>query len=68
MAAREHLDAAASWANVARSATRMRDHAIREAVHEGVSVREVARGVGMSHSGVARVVARGNDESTPARP
>lgn len=59
---------AGAWAGLAAHASACRDDAIRAAVRDGVAVRQVARAVGMSHSGVARVIARGNDESDPARP
>lgn len=42
----------------ARRATLCRDEAIRAAVEQGVSRRQVARAVGLSHSGVARIIAR----------
>lgn len=39
-----------------------RDRLIRSAVRSGASLREVARLVGMSHSGVKRVIDRGDDQ------
>jgi len=49
---------AALWAADARFSTVRRDEAIRAAVEQGVSRRQVARAVGLSHSGVARIITR----------
>lgn len=50
---------AAAWAGLARWATDRRDEAITAAVTGGgLSLRQVARWTGLTHPGVARIVAR----------
>jgi len=50
---------AAAWAGLAAYATANRDDAIRAAVSGGLSQRQVAVHVGLTHPGVARIVQRG---------
>ena len=44
-----------------RKATDRRNEAIRQAVSDGASLREVADAVGLSHSAVARIVKKGDE-------
>lgn len=46
------------WATRAREATTRRDAAMVRMIGYGASLREVAAAAGMSHSAVARIVAR----------
>lgn len=45
-------------------ATRKRDAAILAAVKDGAGVREIARFVGMSPNGIAKIVAKARETST----
>lgn len=53
------LDTAAAASEEVRRLVRVRDDAIRQAIAEGASLREVGDAVGMTHVGVMRVRDRG---------
>jgi len=59
---------AAAWAGFAEYATARRDEAIRAAVDNGRSQRQVAAHVGLSHPGVARIVQRAPAGRPPRTP
>ena len=49
------MDTAADASEEVRRLVRVRDEAIRRALADGASLRQVAERVGMTHGGVARV-------------
>lgn len=49
---------AGAWAGLARYATACRDDAVRACAGRGLSLRQVGDAVGLTHAGVARIVAR----------
>lgn len=49
----------ASWAKKAREATARRDEAIRQMHAEGASLRAIGEAAGLSHTAVAKILARG---------
>lgn len=50
----------ASQARKAREATARRDALIRQMRAEGASLREIAQAAGLTHTGIARILARQN--------
>lgn len=48
----------ATWAEKARVATVRRDEAIRRMRDEGATLRAIAEAAGMTHPGVARILAK----------
>lgn len=48
----------ASWAKKAREATVQRDQAIRRMRDEGSTLRSIAEAAGLTHTAVAKIVAR----------
>lgn len=48
----------ASWARKAREATARRDTLIRDMRSEGASLRAIAEAAGLTHTAVAKIVAR----------
>jgi len=56
MNAREHIDIAKLHSRRSTTARQARDKAIRAAVDDGMSYREVAAAIGLSHSRVAQIV------------
>jgi lambda repressor-like predicted transcriptional regulator len=56
---RTNLQIAGEQAGKARSATEMRDYWIREAHKEGSSLRAIGRATGLSHTAIAKILARG---------
>lgn len=52
------LKEAAYWADKARAATTNRDEAIRRARDEGASLRVIAEAAGLTHTAIAKILAR----------
>lgn len=52
-------DDVARWAKKAREAIEKRDDAIRAMREEGATLREIAAAAGLTHAGVAKIVAKG---------
>lgn len=48
----------ASWAKRAREATAQRDQAIRRMRDEGATLRAIAESAGLTHTAVAKILAR----------
>lgn len=46
------------WATKAREATQRRDEAIRQASAEGASLRTIAEAAGLSHTAIAKILAK----------
>lgn len=55
---------AASWAGRAREATIHRDESIRDMRDEGASLRRIAEVTGLSHSAVAKILAKETTEAS----
>lgn len=58
--------AVSTWARKAREATERRDDAIRRMRDEGASLRVIAEAAGLTHAGIARVLAREQHEPAPS--
>lgn len=57
------LQAAASAAQKVREWTERRDRRIREALHDGASLRALGTATGLSHTAIAKIAKRGASAS-----
>jgi hypothetical protein len=54
----------ARWAKKAREATERRNQAIKEAYDEGATLREIAAAAGLSHTAIAKIIAKTHTSSS----
>jgi DNA-binding transcriptional regulator LsrR (DeoR family) len=62
----ELADALVRATRQAKDGTAERNRLIRQASAQGATAREIARLIGLSHTGVQRILDPGNDEGGPA--